>query len=71
MWHRYSNVHPVIKSEECIYLSIDLFYYSVTQNDLLRGQTVFYKMDTGYFFPGGKVTEVLLLSQARRADKNA
>jgi hypothetical protein len=61
----------VIKVEKCIYLNIDLFYYSVTQNDQPRGQTVFYKMDTGCFFPGGKVTEVLLLSQARRADKNA
>jgi len=64
-------VYPVVKIEECVYLNIDLFYFSVTQNDQPWGQTVFYKMDTGCFFPEGKVTEVLLLSQARRADKNA
>jgi hypothetical protein len=61
----------VIKAEECIYLNIDLFYFSVTRNDQPWGQTVFYKMDTGCFFPEGKVTEGFLLSQARSANKNA
>ena len=51
-------------------MNIDLSYFSVTQNDQPWGQTVFYKMDTGCSFPAGKVTEGLLLSQTRCADKN-